>query len=138
MKYSFQVGSQCMKHKRILHWYQIWVASYCVSVCDLYPIHFLVVYLWYNRGRGSNFTLVKQNLWTLLNVQKNVATHTDTQAIYVYWAKHNQHTRHANAKGSGGMPPTNFWKARTLWLNLGAFQDLTIAISHFNWKLISN
>ena len=27
--------------------------------------------------------MVRQNLWTLLNVQKNVATHIDTQATYI-------------------------------------------------------
>ena len=36
----------------------------------------------YYRGGGSNFTLVRQNLWTLLNVWKNVATHIYTQATY--------------------------------------------------------
>ena len=30
------------------------------------------------------------------------------------------------------------WKAGIQRLNLGAFQDLTIAVSHFNWKLISD
>ena len=36
-----------------------------------------------NRGGGNNFALVKQSLWTLLNVRKDVATHIDTQATYI-------------------------------------------------------
>ena len=39
---------------------------------------------------------------------------------------------------SGGMPPGKVWKTGTQTLNLGAFQDLTIAVSHFNWKMISD
>ena len=34
------------------------------------------------RGGGSNFTLGRQNLWTLLNVWKNVDTHIYTQATF--------------------------------------------------------
>ena len=51
---------------------------------------------------------------------------------YLYCAKHNQHARLVNAGGSEAWPPGKFWKTATLRLNLGAFQDLTIVISHFN------
>ena len=34
--------------KEYFTWQQIWVAPCCVSMCDLYPIHFLVLYLWYS------------------------------------------------------------------------------------------
>ena len=52
------------------------------------------------RGEGSNFTLVRQNLWTLLNVWKNVATHRHIG--YLKCTMHNQHARHANAIGDLG------------------------------------
>ena len=36
-------------------------------------------------------------------------------------AKHSQHAKHANARGSGGMPPTKFLKKYDLRLHLRAF-----------------
>ena len=66
-----------------------------------------------------------------LNVWKNVATHIYTQATYIV-------QRTISMQGMlmlrdlGVCPPGKFWKTSTPRLNLGAFQDLTIAISHVN------
>ena len=62
----------------------------------------------------------------------------DTQANQLYCVKYNQHAKHASARVSGGMHLGKVWKTGTHRLNLGAFQDWTIAVSHFNWKLISD
>ena len=43
-----------------------------------------------------------------------------------YCVKHNQDAKHANAGGSGGMPPGKFWKSDPLRLNLMAFRVLVM------------
>ena len=49
---------------------------------------------------------------------------------YLYCTKHNQHVKHTSARGSGGMSPRKILKNG--YSEMGAFLDLTIAISHFN------
>ena len=49
---------------------------------------------------------------------------------FVYWAKHNQHVWHVNARGSGGMPFRNFLEINALRLNLREFWS----IMYINFK----
>ena len=58
--------------------------------------------------------------------------------LYLHCTKYNQHARHANARGSVGMSPWKILKNRYSDIEFGAFQDLTIAVSHFHLKLISD
>ena len=55
-----------------------------------------------------------------------MVTHKISVSLIVsYCVKHNQH---ANARGSGGMPPGNFWKNRCSEIESGSILECLLAI----------
>ena len=64
------------------------------------------------QGRRKQFYIGQAESPYTFQCMENVATHRHTG--YLYCAKHNQHAWHANAWGSGGIPPGNFEK-QVLW-----------------------
>ena len=76
----------------------------------------------YNRGGGSSFTLVRQVLqtWTYMCGKQGYLQDLENMMYKSYCAKHNQHAKHANARGSGGMPPRKFLKNRCYEIEFGS------------------
>ena len=88
-----------------------------------------------NSGGGSNFTLVRPNFWTLLNAWKTVATNIYTQLQATCTAQSTismQGILMLEDLRACALQENFEKQVATLRLNLGTFQDLTIAICHFN------
>ena len=82
-----------------------------------------------HRGRGSNFTCQAESLDTLECMEKCSYPYRHTG--YLYCAKHNQHARHANARGSGGIPPRKILKNRYSKIKCGGISGPNYSYKSF-------
>ena len=65
----------------------------------------------------DNFEYVESNSYRGLLIFRGFRVHRP------YCVKHNQHAKHANARGMEASPPAKLLKIDALRLNLGPFQD---------------